>query len=409
MDAKRYNVKFSQSNQCCMLEFIDNCVIMLVVFKFLALLSTLYLCKAEDELIAVTAILRHGARIPVSFYASDPYKNITWPFALGDLTNKGIKEMHHVGKWLRKRYSSFLSEIHTPSEIYAHSVDFDRCYMTAEATLAGLYPARGKEVWNSNIRWQPVPIHGSPNSQDIETNMLNPCPNKLAAVANLIYNLPEYPAIAELYNPILKIINERAGENVTLPQLYSFYDTVFSEKALDLPLPEWVAEIYPKILPLIKLYTELNSINPQEVKIQIGPLMTQILNQFERAITGEGFGTTKTIYRKFMAYFSTEWMLYDFAYGLGLESIDIPQYGALFLVELRRNWEGHYVKILFRKSSKPGTKAVPWKFKDYGHNPSFSKFRKYLEPLRTNTTQWVSMCHNFTGALPKTVTGVPIS
>ncbi|XP_045465282.1 testicular acid phosphatase homolog isoform X3 [Harmonia axyridis] len=345
----------------------------MLVFKFLSILSWLYMFKAEDELIAVTALIRHGTRIPVSFYPKDPYKNITWPFALGDLTNKGIKEMHHVGKWLRRRYSSFLSEIHTPSEIYAHSVDFDRCYMTAEATLAGLYPARGKEVWNNNIRWQPVPIHGSPNSQNVATNMLSPFPN-----------LPEFPALAEMYSPILEYICERAGENMTLPKLFTFFDTISCEKALDLPLPKWVAEVYPKILPLIVQYTKLKSSSPEEV-IWIGPLMKQILNQFERAITGEGFGTSKTIYRKFMAHFSTEWMLYDFAYGLGLESIDIPQYGALFLVELRKNWEGHYVKILYRNSSKPGTKAIPWRFIDYGHNPSFSEFRKYLELFRMNT------------------------
>ncbi|XP_044757194.1 testicular acid phosphatase homolog isoform X2 [Coccinella septempunctata] len=380
------------------------------LFKILTFLPLLVSCKAEDELIAVSALIRHGARIPNSFYPTDPYSNVTWPFVLGDLTNLGITEMFHVGQWLRRKYSKFLSEKYKPDELYAHSVDFERCYMTGEATLAGLYPPVGEEIWNNRIRWQPIPIHGSPNSQDIETNMLEPCPKKYQAVSNLIFDSPEYPAIIKKYGPLLDYLSQMAGENITLPSLYPFFDTLFSEKKLGLPLPKWAEEVYPQILPAIVLYTKLNSMTPLEVEVQTGPMVTQLLNQFQRAISGEDFGTTSTIYRKFMIYFSTEWMLYDFTYGLGLEGIGIPEYGALYLIELRRNSKkGYYVNILYRRSATPGTKAVPWRFKGDGYSPSYESFKKYLEPMKTNTTQWVPMCYNLTGAQPKTGTGVPIS
>lgn len=323
---------------------------------------------------------------------------------------EGIKEMHHVGQWLRKRYSKFLSESYKPDEFYAHSVDFERCYMTGEATLSGLYPPVGKDVWNKHISWQPIPIHGSPNTQDIETNMLDPCPNKYPAASNLVFNSPEYPAIIKKIGPLLDYLSEMAGENITFPSLYPFFDTLFSEKALGLTLPKWAEEVYPQILPVIVLYTKMNSLTPLEVEVQTGPLVTQILNQFQRAISGEDFGTPRTIYKKFMAYFSTEWMLYDFTYGLGLKSIGIPKYGALYLIELRRNSKrGYYVNILYRPSSKPGTKAMPWSFEGEGYKPSYESFKKYLEPMKINTTQWVPLCQKLTGAWAKTATGVPIS
>ncbi|XP_044759382.1 lysosomal acid phosphatase-like [Coccinella septempunctata] len=380
------------------------------LFKILTFLPLLVSCKAKDELIAVSALIRHGARIPNSFYPTDPYRNATWPFVLGDLTNLGVKEMFQVGQWLRRKYSNFLSEKYKPDELYAHSVDYGRCYMTGEATLAGLYPPVGEEIWNNRIRWQPIPVHGSPITQDIETNVLKPCPNKYQVDSDLIFDSPEYPAIIKKYGPLLDYLSKMSGENITLPSLYPLFDTLFSEKKLGLPLPKWAEEVYPQILPAVVLYTKMSSITPLEIEVQTGALVTQILNQFQRAISGENFGTTSTIYRKFMAYFSTEWMLYDFTYGLGLEGVGILEFGAMYLIELRRNSKkGYYVNILYRSSASPGAKAVPWRFKGGGYSPSYESFKKYLEPMKTNTTQWVKYCYNYTGSVARTATGVPIS
>lgn len=31
--------------------------------------------------------------------------------------------------------------------------------MSAQANLAGLFPPTGDQVWNPDIRWQPIPVH----------------------------------------------------------------------------------------------------------------------------------------------------------------------------------------------------------------------------------------------------------
>ena len=47
-------------------------------------------------------------------------------------------------------------------QILVQSIDDDRCLMSAEAVLAGLYPPSDKQVWSNDIYWQPIPVHNMP-------------------------------------------------------------------------------------------------------------------------------------------------------------------------------------------------------------------------------------------------------
>jgi len=46
------------------------------------------------------------------------------------------------------------------------SSDEERCLMSAESNLAGLYPPTPQEMWNSTLNWQPIPIHTKPRFED---------------------------------------------------------------------------------------------------------------------------------------------------------------------------------------------------------------------------------------------------
>lgn len=52
-----------------------------------------------------------------------------------------------------------LSSHYSYRQIYVRSADADRCIESALANLAGIYPPVGNQVWNRNIKWQPIAVH----------------------------------------------------------------------------------------------------------------------------------------------------------------------------------------------------------------------------------------------------------
>ncbi|XP_045475063.1 testicular acid phosphatase homolog [Harmonia axyridis] len=381
----------------------------MISLKFLLVLSNAFwLCKAEDELVAVTTLMRHGARIPNNFYPTDPYSKVKWPFVLGDLTNEGIAEMHDVGKWLRRKYSDFLSKKYDPKEMYAQALDYDRCIRSGEACLAGLYPPTSAENWNPQLRWRPTPIHISPAHQDIVVNM-NACP-KIPKESALIRKTETYRQIMAVYGDTFKYIGEKSGHPIDFASMYPLFDTLLFERRLNLTLPDWAQKVWPHLTPLAIQYSKMDSMTTTERRIQSGPMLGRIQNQFDRAITGVDFGTTKTIYRKYMVYFATEWMLLNLTYTLGLPSIGIPDFGALYIFELWKNEMGtHYVKIYFRHSGLKGTKAKRVAVEGEKAKLKYEKFKQIIAPYLVDSVEWVALCESFTHKNVTVDTDVPMS
>uniref|UniRef100_A0A6P7GAB6 acid phosphatase n=1 Tax=Diabrotica virgifera virgifera TaxID=50390 RepID=A0A6P7GAB6_DIAVI len=207
----------------------------------------------SSELVAVAVIFRHGDRSPLASFPTDEYfKNLKdyFPMGLGQLTKKGIQRQYKLGQWLRQKYKGFLNESYSNKDIYVQSSNIDRCLMSASATLAGLYPPKGDQVWNDELLWQPIPVHvGSEaymRSQDC--HKLKKLYKKTLKVYNKVFR--------ERYLQLFEYISAYSGfEDVTIfnvasvrssMNIYKHYNTSF--------IPEWIRKIDQKTLDFIAVF-----------------------------------------------------------------------------------------------------------------------------------------------------------
>lgn len=212
-----------------------------------------FLCEtavSERKLVYVTLLFRHGDRSPVKAYPTDPYQESAWPQGFGQLSQVGMQQHYNLGQFLRKRYTGFLNESYVRHEISVRSTDYDRTLMSAEANLAGLYPPNGSQVFNPNLKWQPIPVHTVPKSQErLLSFPLDDCPryNQLMKETE---QTEEYLNVTASYEDLIELVRNKTGLNTTtIESVWSVTDTLFCESQHNMTAPDWVT---PEVMTKLK-------------------------------------------------------------------------------------------------------------------------------------------------------------
>lgn len=79
----------------------------------------------------------------------------------------GKGRAYELGKFLKKRYDSFLGNVYYPPNVYARSTAYAKTKMTLQIVLAALYPPVDiRQKWHPKLAWQPFDINFSPIKQD---------------------------------------------------------------------------------------------------------------------------------------------------------------------------------------------------------------------------------------------------
>ncbi|XP_068447183.1 lysosomal acid phosphatase [Clinocottus analis] len=221
----------------------------------LFLLTLGCLCReaaAGRKLIYVTVLFRHGDRSPVKAFPTDPHQESDWPQGFGQLTQEGMRQHLLLGQFLRLRYRGFLSESYDRREISVRSTDYDRTLMSAEANLAGLYPPAGQQVFTTDLKWQPIPVHTVPMSEErLLLFPLGDCP-RYKQLMNETEHTEEFINVTTTYQDIIKLVNNKTGLNQTVETVWSVYDTLFCESRHNMTAPDWVTPDVMEKLRLLK-------------------------------------------------------------------------------------------------------------------------------------------------------------
>ncbi|XP_075990945.1 prostatic acid phosphatase-like isoform X2 [Anticarsia gemmatalis] len=343
-----------------------------------------------DESVKYAAILfRHGDRTPVNPYPTDPWKNESfWPVKFGELTNIGKMQHYAFGKWLRQRYSHLLSNDFDPSEIYVRSTDVDRTLMSVQANLAGLYPPTGSSVWNSELMWQPIPVHTVPEDQDEILAMKKPCPAYDKEYDRLTHS-KSYKDRLRTYQRLMDYLSAYTGMEVkTYYDICDLYSTLYIESLYNFTLPNWTHTVYPKKMqgPACYSFTTPTG-TPLLARLKVGPLLKHINAQLLSVINATKYDVKHRTVQLYSAHDLTVGSVLN---ALGMFDGNCPVYTSAIFFELIVEKSVHYVRILYRNTTEiaePVLLEIPY----CGTKCPVKRFMKLYDNLLS--VNWDYECH----------------
>ncbi|RWS06551.1 prostatic acid phosphatase-like protein [Dinothrombium tinctorium] len=178
-------------------------------------------------------VSRHGDRTPIFTYPNDPYRNESfWPEGWGELTEAGKERMFNLGRYLRRRYSSFLTN--NSNETYIRSSEIKRCQDSAKLIATGIYSSN-REM-NSTYDFY---VETKPEIEDDVLTVKAFCP-----LADSEYNEVEksfeFKNISERYNNLYKFLTEKSGTDIpNMYQIREMFTTLSIQQAVGYKLPAW--------------------------------------------------------------------------------------------------------------------------------------------------------------------------
>uniref|UniRef100_A0A8D0KQT1 acid phosphatase n=1 Tax=Strix occidentalis caurina TaxID=311401 RepID=A0A8D0KQT1_STROC len=266
-----------------------------------------------------TAVFRHGDHTPQEFFPTDQHKEVARQQGYGQLTKLGIQQQYELGQYMRRRYSYFLSVVYKQCEIYVQSTDCDHTLMSAQASLAGLYPPTQGQIWNPRILWQPIPVHTVPLSHD-----------------NLLY-LPF--SHCPKYNELLK---ETFATRDFQKQLKQYRDIN------NYTLPVWATHgVRTKLIKLSELLLQAEfgfHKQIQKSRLQGGILLKTILKHISDA--------RKPSHQQKMVMYSAVTTIVALQMALNVFNGKLPPYSACHFFELYQEKNGQYtIEMYYRNNS----------------------------------------------------------
>ncbi|KAK0089282.1 hypothetical protein PV326_004534 [Microctonus aethiopoides] len=197
----------------------------------------------RNSLQQVAIIFRHGDRTPTETYPNDPYLNYTWEDGWGSLTKRGMLQLYNLGAWLRNEYDSLIDKKFKSSQVQIKSSYADRCIMSAQALLAGLFPPIKKDKFINDLSWRPVPVQPIPRNLDKLITVKYHCPKLDDAQKEAYMNESKRSdkQLASYY----KQLSFYTGKKIkTITDVEFLYNTLEIEDNNNLQLPEWTRQFY---------------------------------------------------------------------------------------------------------------------------------------------------------------------
>ena len=305
----------------------------------------------------VQVVFRHGARTPVLVCPTDPHREQWLDEGLGQLTNQGKRMQYELGQFLRKRYDGFLSAQYHENFTVVRSSDVDRTLMSAEANLAGLYPPKGRDRWNPDLPWQPIPVHTEPVTSDRLLSFMSACPRYMVELKRVLGTTP-LRLVDRQNQPLYDYLSLHCGAPIRdLEQTMLLYDLLLIEHSRNMTLPDWAtatlapfnATVFPNILsPLNELSFDLLSYDKVLRRLGGGALLADMTNHLSQKVSA----TLSPPNRKLFMYSGHDSDVAALLGTLGVYNGIAPPLASCVIFELHRDTSGSFfVKLFYRNDT----------------------------------------------------------
>ncbi|XP_028997501.1 lysosomal acid phosphatase-like [Betta splendens] len=310
----------------------------------------------ERKLAYVTVVFRHGDRSSIQVFENVTHPESDWPQGFGQLTQKGMRQLFELGQFLRNRYKGFLSEAYDRREIYVRSTDTDRTLMSAAASLAGLYPPSGEQMFRPDLKWQPIPIHTvSKKEEKLLSFPLYDCP-RYKQLMNETKASKEFLDVDKAYADFYELIRKNTGLSMSVATVWRLYDILLCETRHDLAVPDWVT---PEVMDKLKYLTDfgLQALfvvhqHKEKSRLQGGLLLGELVKNLNKMAAA---GSDEKL--KMMLLSGHDTTIIALQAALDVFSGKQPPYSSCFIVELYKEADGSASVSMFYRND---TTADPY-------------------------------------------------
>ena len=220
--------------------------------------------------------------------------------------------------------------------------------MSALSNLAGLFPPDSNQLWNTDIPWQPIPVHTTPETQDYVLAAKKSCPNYDYALKKY-KNSPEYKELNKKFKPLYEYLTQHSGKKVdTFTGVNNLYNTLWIENLKNFTLPEWTKKVFPggDMAWVSARSFATNTNTPELARLKTGFLLKEILQRFRN----------KTLHqlqpdRAMWVYSAHDTTVANLLNTLGLFELHGPPYRACIMLELHKHGHDYSVQVFYKNTT----------------------------------------------------------
>lgn len=236
------------------------------------------------------------------------------------------------------------------------STDVDRALMSAQSNLAGLYPPKGKDVWNEAVSWQPIPVHTVLEKHDKILAAKKSCPAYDYALRKLRES-EEFQKINERYKYLYDYITKNSGRRITNMEGIQFmYSVLYIEQTYNKTLPAWTKAVFPdKLKPISGRSFATPTYTRTLARLKTGPLLQEILDRFTNK-TNKKHSPSQSLWM----YSAHDTTVANLLNTLKVFEYHSPPYRACIMLELREYNNEAFVSVFYKNTTaEPQLMQIP--------------------------------------------------